>query len=260
MDSDSSDDFDQLKVNLPEYQRRIRRQSDEIHFEDIGDFEYWRLNRFNRSSSIHFFELFSNSYALLKRRPLRTIMLIPVLNIPLAFLYFIHSSILFSIYFVIIYMITISTMFSIINGEKIVNSFKYILSLQGALTIISKLVSSYLLLDNLSPADIRKPSTLVKLVIFNFIVFFSLYQGCFIFEGKNISALNSLKFSIQIVLTPSQFVHVLLVYFIYLILQLLSIFTLGFSGWFAVAIVAYSFLALCGSSASASSMYSSTTV
>lgn len=258
--SDSSDDFDQLKGNLPEYQRRIRRQSDEVHFEDIGDFEFWRLNRFNRSNTVHLFDLFSNSYLLLKRRLWPNIAIIPAMHIPLLIFYLLRIPILISIYYVIVYMLSITMIFSMINGEKFLNYLKFIFSLQGLFTIIFKLSSSFLLATCITPTAIRKQSTLVKLVIFNFISFFSLYNGCFIFESKNITALTSLKFSILIVLIPSQFIQVIVVYFFYLVLQLLSVFTLGFSGWISIALAAYSFLGICGSSASISSIYASTAV
>lgn len=261
MKSDSSDDFDTLKSTLPICERppvvaSDKSQSDDQENQPSNDFELWRLNRYNRSSNVKLTDIIVNVFNLTRKNFWFLILFLPFEWLLLIIILRFQKKILSIIALTIQSVVSISLVFSLINGEKFLNYIKQVFSFHGLITILYELTEHFLESSILSSARYRQSTIITKLIIFNFISFFFMYQPCFIFEGRGVNAFRGLSFSAKISLAFSQknFMQFLL-FFFHAIFKIFSIFSFGITAWISDALIAYSFLAICGSSACFSSQF-----
>ena len=253
--SGSSDEFDQLRAGLPQCDVSLLTENVSMELGDSDDkFSRWQMARFNRSGTIDICRVLNSSVAIYGDHV-----------IPLVSLYLVYASLcLLSFHYLLFWLfipvdvlaslLATSISFSIITSESFGSRLHRLFSLQGLGSAMIQAVRSTIyyyiytgFVDRASTVTFR----LLLLLVVNYLMFF---HTCFVFEGLNLSFLETCAFSLNLMFSAIPFMKGLYVFFLGMFLQLVAPLTLGFTGWVGYMIRVFVFIAICGSGSHVSTL------
>ena len=253
MEASSSDEFDQLSVNLPKYPKRRISTSDSSQApQEYDDFVAWQLNRFNRSSTISIVDLITNDAGIAKKNCKKLCYFLPIFQIIIIFFAKFNYGLLSIISYVLLSSVCMATASSSMYNENISSKIKSLWSINGIFSIILCFTRTVLIMVTVKALKRRQTFTIFSILLYFIISYSFFFQSCFIFEGRGLSFTTMTSYSMRLMfrsLSPLQGIEIFITFSI---LSLLGFFTFGFTTWLAYALKNSVFLALSGSAASSS--------
>jgi hypothetical protein len=245
---DSSDEFCQLRLNLP----RISLSQIPLEPRDFAgpgrdDFTQWQLNRFNRSGNIALCSIFSSAYRLTIRHFKLFILLFLRYAEVIIAAAFKRWLLLFVPVDAISSLCATSCVFAIIANDKWHSRLRFFFTKRGFVSLLAQMMRSLLLFLTLQSA-IQRASTLTSQFLFSMLFSYVIYfHPCFMFEGVALGTAVACWFTVQLSFIAIPFSQSLGIFLLSVVLHVLGPFTLGLSIWAAYAMRVLVFLAVCGS-------------
>ncbi|OHT01834.1 hypothetical protein TRFO_07406 [Tritrichomonas foetus] len=250
-DSPSSDEFEQLRSNLPTYSPPSNSARSSLNENsDDNDFAQWQLNRFNRTGNINICSLFGSAFktTFCHLFPLMVIYSLSCIVLFVSFYFrlfyiFIPCEALFSL-------ISTSISFSLIGLESPFSRLHFLLSKQSIVAFLIQCLRSSTLYFTLCGMFNRASSTTGRFIILLVVRYITEFHSCFVFEGRllNISSTFSFAFRLAFFVIPPAQANSL--YLLNTMLLAIGPFSLGVTCWIAYNLRSYVFLAVCGSGTS----------
>ena len=241
IDWSSDNDFLQLSKNLPPYNPSLSSQEASISVSDSDAFLEWQLNRFNRTGTFNIFELFGPSFKLLKQH-IKLLTFIYFSYLLIAFLCFIFQlHLLFIFSDSLINLIQTSICFSLVAGENYLSRLDFIFIFQGLSALFMQIVLSFLTLTTFLSLIHQKSTTIFIFFILAIIHCLFFYFSCFPFEGRTLSILHSISFSLRLSIKAIPIIQSFSIILILSIMNWVGFISFGITSWISFILKAHIF-------------------
>ncbi|KAK8896505.1 hypothetical protein M9Y10_014412 [Tritrichomonas musculus] len=253
-DSGSSDGFDQLSMDLPQYNQLpgisgLNNFNDNFpnshDFED--DFAQWQLTRFNRKSIVNVSHILTSSYHCVIKN----------FN-PLIFFYLIGSavnffSIRYKFWFIYIPFDAFSSLFktsisiSLVSSEQWNSRLHFLLTKSAFTTFLVNLINAFLIYQTIICLFDRSSRVTIVVVLLLAESYTTFFFPCFVFEARQLKFSSSFSFSLRISFCSQHSVQMVSLFLLSFLLHAIGPFTLGLLDWTADIMKPAVFIAVCGS-------------